>query len=95
MINLTGTTLAVKILLPDTTIGTCNYSAVYFPVSGEILHNVESITGVKLQWVTPSISLETAQNDAIAKIAELRPAATPNPDLPAPEGMSDTDKLAW
>ena len=97
MINITGTTQQMTASLADTTIGTCQYRARVFEFAGvtEVLHDVESINGTKLQWVTTAFSLMTFEADAVAKVAELRPVTEPNPQLPPPEGMSETDKLAW
>lgn len=90
MINITGTTLAVTQELLSTTIGTCDYSARIFDATGEVLHEVTAINGIKLQWITPAMtSIATLGDEAVAKIAELRP--TPAKPKPMSE-LSDEEK---
>lgn len=82
MINITGTYKEISMMLPMTTIGTCDYTARIFDVTGEVLHDVKAVNGIKLQWVTSSVSLLTITEDAINKIAELHPEPEPLQEVP-------------
>lgn len=85
MIEISGTYKEIRMVLPATTVGTANYVARIFDVTGEIIHNIKAINGITLQWVTGSISLLTIVDDAIAKIAELHPPSEfPDLELPQP-----------
>lgn len=73
MIEISGTYKEISMVLPATTIGTCNYVARIFDVTGEVIHDVKAVNGLKYQWVTSTVSLVTIVDDAVAKIAELHP----------------------
>jgi hypothetical protein len=96
MIELTGTAEQMRLRLNNTTIGTCDYIADNFPLTSEVLHTVKAVNGIKLQWVTPlnEFSLITAEEIALAKIAELRPEP-PRPEPSEPVEELPPIGVAW
>lgn len=96
MIELTGTAEQLRLRLDSTTIGTCDYTAARFPMTGEILHTVKAVNGIKLQWITlqDNFSLLYAEETAVAKIAELRPEP-PRPEPNEPVAELPPIGVAW
>lgn len=78
----TGTDKEIVTVLLETTIGTCDYSARIFDITGEILHTARAINGITLQWVTKidTLSMVTFASDAVQQIAILYPKPEANPD---------------
>lgn len=76
MISINGTYKEISMVLPSTTIGTCDYTARIFDVTGEVLHDAIAINGLHIQWITAAVSLATIQDDAIAEIAKQHPEPT-------------------
>lgn len=84
MIKITGSYKEISTELPVTTLGTCKYTARIFDVTGEVVHEVKSITGIEFQWITPTVSLVTIVDDAIKRIAEQYPESLGSEPPPTP-----------